>query len=945
MIIEVLDRDTRQFKGSIGRFESFIWTERYWDFGDFELVLPLNTFSASYMVQDDYLKIDSSDTLMIVESIEFASPLVDDGGHITVKGHSLDIIINRRILTKKYKASLEPQAYILQLMNKCFGSAAEEIRRVSYLKYEDNTDEDVETESVKIDEGKGTNLGDIILAGVQKEELGFRINFNPVTLDFLFEIFNGADKTYISFNETNLMLQEAKLFRSVENFKTAALVQGSDGESIVELTDEKLITGLNRREVFVSATDISKETSGYRKELELRGKNELEEYKKVETIDGMLMNLGTYKLRRDFDLGDLITIQNSYFRATARITEVIQSWDQQGYQIYPGFIVKDIDVIDVKSVYKPYIPDEPEPPIPEPPIPEGTTYYTPNIHIQASLKINMEKHSKTLTFLDGGVGAKFGWNINSPIVNSLFKISVLVPDEYSDVDNVEFYLREYPKYKIVTKSGIKQYSTGWITNEDTGTILNKNANVFLAVNFNNIEKSLDSIDNVYYIVYLDIYFNKTSLTNQTYSIYRDYFSVSVSEGGVYYGIGDSEYEYLNEDINNRLKFFIGASIQVIPKKDKEYIRSLSSSLSSFSDPSGTNYSAESSSIFTISDLDGNDIYNYFTKQDFNSLISDEPSSQNYTYRINGIVIRNDRRGGNTDVAIGGTVGYRIIHEGLKIKPINCGVYFYRKNGLNNWIDNSGCQVIPFTDDCYLFIIMNNEEQNYLLLLDFTSSQSYHDIKPVNFDTGLEIEYSQHDIVNGIYSRVMTFKGKNVALKVFRSRNNYEPFTSRSIKIFINPEYFIEGEDIKIKTKCGMGYKGLGVLLKETGYVYNPFINVYKSSLFGLKKLKILLNNITLDPGFSLKIKRIKNRELLYDDQLVSGKEVVFEETELDTINNIYIIDTNPSSTSIANLDLIVLYLSLLPISDADNQWSCISGANKYKTISTMDLDFVVEKEV
>lgn len=389
MNIILLDKDSRKIKGNISAFESFIWTERYWDYGDFELVVPLNSKNVSLISLDDYLKIPTSETLMIIENIEYISPLKDEGGKFNITGRSLESIIDRRIILSDYKSSIKPEAYILQIMKECFGSKDVD-RYIDYLKIDDSTDQDVVTEPVSIDVSKGTNIENIILPNLQRSELGFRMIFNKDNT-FTFEVFSGSDKTYIVFSENNLLLQEAQVYQSLKDLKTFVLVGGNETDVEVELNDEDT-KGIRRRETYISSySSLPKDDPGYRKELELKGKNELEDHKKIITIDARLMNFGRYKIRRDYDLGDIITIQNPYYKATARVTEVIQSWNQEGYQIYPGFIVKDINVVSYKDTEVKRPKPDINPPNPKPEEPDIPVDQTPrkfiNVEIISAIKM------------------------------------------------------------------------------------------------------------------------------------------------------------------------------------------------------------------------------------------------------------------------------------------------------------------------------------------------------------------------------------------------------------------------------------------------------------------------------------------------------------------------------------------------------------------------------
>lgn len=385
MNIILLDKDSRRFKASISQFESFIWTERYWEYGDFELVVPLNVRNVSLIGLDDYLKIPTSDTLMIVENIEYVSPVKDEGGKFNITGRSLDSILDRRILFQDYKRSIKAEAFITQMVKACFKDSSNSDRSIDYLYIEENDDPDVETDPVNVDESKGANLGDIVLKNTKDNELGFRINFKNDG-SFHFEVFAGKDKKYIVFSENNLLLEEAKVYQSNADLKTFALVSGVDSDITVNVKGSP--TGINRRETYSGSYSINKTDPGYRNELELKGKNDLEDHVIVKTIEGQLLNIGKYRLRRDFDLGDLITIQNPYYKAEARITEVIQSWNQEGYLIYPGFMAKDITVLNYaeEEIELPEEEEELEPETPEIPDDQTPTKLI-NVEIISAIKM------------------------------------------------------------------------------------------------------------------------------------------------------------------------------------------------------------------------------------------------------------------------------------------------------------------------------------------------------------------------------------------------------------------------------------------------------------------------------------------------------------------------------------------------------------------------------
>lgn len=86
----------------IDDYESFNWTDRYNEAGDFELVLLVTTELLTVIQTDYYLYFQMSDHLMIIESLEIKT---DDekGNRFVVSGRSLESLLDRRVIWFKLK--------------------------------------------------------------------------------------------------------------------------------------------------------------------------------------------------------------------------------------------------------------------------------------------------------------------------------------------------------------------------------------------------------------------------------------------------------------------------------------------------------------------------------------------------------------------------------------------------------------------------------------------------------------------------------------------------------------------------------------------------------------------------------------------------------------------------------------------------------------------------
>ena len=108
----------RQFTvvGLLDTFSSFIWTDRYDKAGDFELVMPVSVENIA-LFQNDYLVLRTdSEHLMYVDTIETQSN-VESGSILKVTGHSMENILNRRIIWKQTRIQGNLQNGIEKLLN------------------------------------------------------------------------------------------------------------------------------------------------------------------------------------------------------------------------------------------------------------------------------------------------------------------------------------------------------------------------------------------------------------------------------------------------------------------------------------------------------------------------------------------------------------------------------------------------------------------------------------------------------------------------------------------------------------------------------------------------------------------------------------------------------------------------------------------------------------
>ena len=349
MDLIVLDTSLNPLK-IIDTYESLIWTDRYWEHGDFELYTSMTDSILGYIRQDYYLAARDSEHVMIVEKILIKSD-AEDGDHLTVSGRSLESILNRRIVWGRKIISGNLQNGIKTLLEEAIISPSDIDRKIDNFIFEES-DDPLVTELTVVAQYTGDNLYDVIHKICSNCGIGFRITINDHR-QFVFKLYSGVDRSYDQINNPYVVFSpnfeniiNSNYMESKSALKNVALI-GGEGEGtarkFASVGDGK---GLSRREIFVDARDISSDVgdgvtlteSEYSAQLEQRGDETLAENTDVESFEGEVETNIMYRYGEDFFNGDIIQIADAYgHESKARILEIVMSKDETGTSVYPTF--------------------------------------------------------------------------------------------------------------------------------------------------------------------------------------------------------------------------------------------------------------------------------------------------------------------------------------------------------------------------------------------------------------------------------------------------------------------------------------------------------------------------------------------------------------------------------------------------------------------------------
>ena len=335
----------------VDTFDSILWTDRYSGSGDFEISshidaeLLLNAHRGAYIIST------ASDHIMIVEDIVIETD-AEMGNRMYVSGRSAESILNRRIIWTQTNISGNLQNGILKLLNENLINPTDTNRKVDNFIFEASTEPYI-TDLTLDAQFTGDNLYEVIKVICDVFGLGFQVTLNEEN-KFVFKLYVGKDHSYeqqdnpyVIFSPEYDNILSSNYYETDKNVRNIALIAG-EGEGLSRRTatiGEGV--GLDRRELFVDARDISSDTEDgtlteaeYTKLLQQRGEDSMAENILVQSFEGEAEVGVNFVLGIDFNIGDIVQLRNEYgLESSTRVTEVIFSHDLSGTRIVPTFSI------------------------------------------------------------------------------------------------------------------------------------------------------------------------------------------------------------------------------------------------------------------------------------------------------------------------------------------------------------------------------------------------------------------------------------------------------------------------------------------------------------------------------------------------------------------------------------------------------------------------------
>jgi Siphovirus ReqiPepy6 Gp37-like protein len=355
----------------IDKFDSAIWTDRYYGDSDVQLIVPATPDMIQVLAPGTFLACDYSNEVMMLETHEI------DKGALKVTGVSLLQWLNNRFVrtTAKHEdkywnlnswtagVTMWVIVYYMCIVPGYFpnGVVDNSSLIIPGLKL-DNYDNSGPIITVAVPFGP---VYDALKAIATTYQIGMTITLMSATdtsFALGFRTYKGLDRTSqqtlnppVRFSPAMDSLTNIKELQSMANFKTRVYswapanpggLASTPGFSSI-MNPGTPSTGFDLRTMMVFADDITTDQVGgsasvLQSLLDQRASETRQDHKFIKHVDGEIVPTSQFAYGVDYNLGDIIEVQGySGITQNARVTEYIHSQDSAGEKAYPTVTMID----------------------------------------------------------------------------------------------------------------------------------------------------------------------------------------------------------------------------------------------------------------------------------------------------------------------------------------------------------------------------------------------------------------------------------------------------------------------------------------------------------------------------------------------------------------------------------------------------------------------------
>ena len=328
VLVFQVDNSTFEQVGEVNKIKSLIWQTPFNDYGEFQLVVPLDDENKELLKEGRVLWTGGD----VAATIEYIQNDVDDKGLVTmkVKGHTLEKLLDNRVINGTYSVTNGTvSGAITFLVDHMFANPTDDQKRK--LPWFEVEVEDTVVPDALSKQQTGKSVYDYIMDLVETYEFGFRVAFDPVNKKLTFKVLKGVDHSIDQDENDHVILStdmedivESTYTLNTSEWKNVAYVYGEDSGSARKtvISGNNDNAGFNRKELHVDTRNVQSEVRNedgstttlteteYYKQLQAAGDEKLSENAREETFEVSVRLFGNtqFEFGTDYFVGDKITV-------------------------------------------------------------------------------------------------------------------------------------------------------------------------------------------------------------------------------------------------------------------------------------------------------------------------------------------------------------------------------------------------------------------------------------------------------------------------------------------------------------------------------------------------------------------------------------------------------------------------------------------------------------
>jgi hypothetical protein len=346
MYLYVYDSDFNQI-ALVDQYSSLIWTDRYDECGEFELVVPYQSSFLDIFCLGYYCKIDQSMHWAVIEKVEMKKD-AENSAEMIVSGRSLESILERRVvMTKVEFENAGVQDVVKSLITTNIISPSDELRKIEGFKMNISTDTAI-IDLKLTDSYDGDDLLSIVSGICQENNIGFIVGVSD-DFSLFFQLYIGVDRSgsnvvngIVCFSSEYDNLLNSSYYLSSEVYRNTIIVSTSENNYMSVSKDAAgFASDLARREIQIDVNDLksNRSSSLSDKMIVKKAREKLNSDYKIEKVfeGDIIPNIG-YQYMVDYFTGDIVKMVDIFGNARKlRIKEMVISYDEAGLEMTPSF--------------------------------------------------------------------------------------------------------------------------------------------------------------------------------------------------------------------------------------------------------------------------------------------------------------------------------------------------------------------------------------------------------------------------------------------------------------------------------------------------------------------------------------------------------------------------------------------------------------------------------